>query len=113
MWLAPFKNTRSYQAVTSAAAQQKALENADYRVPNYVCIVFDEPKAISALKIWNYSKTPSRGVNEFEILIDDKQIYRGFARQALAKAEYDRSPSKDFSTVVLFTSEDKIVDRFQ
>lgn len=118
MWLSPFKNTRSYSAVTSAAAQQKSqqqIDSADYRVPNFVCICFDEPKAISAIKIWNYSKTPSRGVNEFEVVIDDKQIFRGFARQAPTREEYDKlSPSdKDFSTVVLLSSEDKIVDKFQ
>jgi len=48
-------------------------------------------------------------------VIDDKQIYRGFAKQAPSKEEYERAPQteRDFSTVVLFTSEDKIVQKFQ
>lgn len=111
MWLAPFKNTRSYSAASNQtkSPEQGQLES---RIPNYLCFVFDEPQAVSAVRIWNYAKTPSRGVNEFEIVVDDKQIYRGFARQAPEKSEYDRAPH-DFSSVVLFTSEDKIVERFK
>lgn len=76
MWLAPFKFTRSHAAANSAS------QDSDKRAPNFICINFDVPTAISAIKIWNYSKTAARGVHEYEILIDDKPVYRGFAKQA-------------------------------
>ena len=57
--------------------------------------------ALSALRIWNYSKTPARGVNEFELEIDGQKIYRGFARKAPENAAASGGQS-DWSSVVLF-----------
>ena len=55
MWLAPFAHGN----------------------PNTIFILMDEPVTISCIKIWNYSKTPLRGVKDFEIFIDDHMVFTG------------------------------------
>ena len=100
MWLAPFKFTRS------RAAAQSAQQSNSLRVPNFIQIMFDSPKCLSAIRFWNYSKTPSRGVSEFELLVDDKQVFRGFISQA------PENPKKNFSTTILFNPDRRLCEQF-
>ena len=74
-------------------------------------ITFDQPQSVSCFKIYNYSKTSKRGVNEFEILVDDKPVFRGFAKKAPdSQEEWMKSNNKDFSTSVIFSRDAKIID---
>lgn len=87
MWLAPFSRSP----------------------PNSVELVFDEPTHISCMRCWNYSRTPSRGVRDLEVYVDDLLIYQGILRQEFASSTSSTGGST--GEAVLFTSQQEIVDR--
>eukprot|EP00656_Telonema_subtile_P050009 TRINITY_DN6368_c0_g1_i2.p1 TRINITY_DN6368_c0_g1~~TRINITY_DN6368_c0_g1_i2.p1 ORF type:complete len:357 (-),score=82.31 TRINITY_DN6368_c0_g1_i2:37-1107(-) len=67
----------------------------------YVCL--SEPVSLSKVKLWNYAKTPARGVCDFSIAVDDSIVYQGRLRRAPAV------PGAEFGQTVLFTNDADVV----
>ena len=57
------------------------------------------------MKIWNYAKTPARGVKDFAIFVDDNMVYKGRLRCA------DDKPQKPRPQTVLFTNDVDVMKR--
>jgi len=61
----------------SAADSWLAPWSLDAGRANDLFLYFDEPATLSVLRLRNYYKTPTRGVAEFELLVDETLIFRG------------------------------------
>ena len=64
---------------------------------------------IAALRLWNYAKTSTRGVRNFEVLLDGNLIYQGTARPAPPRAGSSLHAASDFVQTVLFTNNEDII----
>ena len=69
-----FNNNTKYKHIWLAPLILYKIEESK----NIISIEFQDPVVFSLINIYNYKKTPSRGVREIDIFCDDNLIYSGY-----------------------------------
>eukprot|EP01022_Parablepharisma_sp_SALTPOND_P028480 TRINITY_DN71032_c0_g1_i1.p1 TRINITY_DN71032_c0_g1~~TRINITY_DN71032_c0_g1_i1.p1 ORF type:complete len:1123 (+),score=56.15 TRINITY_DN71032_c0_g1_i1:1477-4845(+) len=105
IWLASFKNAKLCHESREFASET-----------NKIVVTFNVPVGVSAVKLWNYSKVPSRGVKEFAIFCDSALVFRvtfttqTIRQQGIMKKSEQGKPA---ATVAVFTSDPKVLNEFK
>eukprot|EP00826_Nyctotherus_ovalis_P028842 TRINITY_DN2273_c0_g1_i12.p1 TRINITY_DN2273_c0_g1~~TRINITY_DN2273_c0_g1_i12.p1 ORF type:complete len:174 (+),score=29.60 TRINITY_DN2273_c0_g1_i12:444-965(+) len=93
MWLAPLRNTKVYAVTNREVA----------KCPNVVTVTFEGQVALGGVRLWNYTKTVERGVQELGIFCDGRLIYRGIIKKAEANG-------KNNASSIIFTTDEQIIE---
>ncbi|CAG0888443.1 unnamed protein product, partial [Cyprideis torosa] len=72
-----------------------------------IYVIFDQPVTVSSVKLWNYAKTPARGVREFAIMVDDLLVYTGQLNRIRVQSAADGAIRVPPYTV-LFTQDEEL-----
>lgn len=84
-WLAPLaqcmtvEERRDSLRYTVGKCPDKDFEPLFYD-HNILCVMFDRPVSVSAIRFFNYSKSPKRGVREMSIDVDGNVVFMGTLR---------------------------------
>merc|ERR1712168_120988 len=75
-------------------------------------VIFDVPVEISMIKIWNYTKTITRGVKDFALLVDDLLVYNGTLGLANPSTDniFSLQNPNNYHTIV-FTKDQVLIER--
>lgn len=68
---------------------------------NVLYVYFDAAVALAAIKLWNYSKTTTRGVQAMQVLMDDVIIWDGVLKPAPVRSSVG-APPPPFAQTMLF-----------
>ncbi|PRW59281.1 hypothetical protein C2E21_2538 [Chlorella sorokiniana] len=85
----------------SGAPQHSWLAPQDRQEGNCVHLTLDRPVLLSAIRVWNYARTPSRGVQEMEVYLDEQLVWKG----VLQRAPADLAPGEEFAQTLCFSEE--------
>lgn len=86
MWLAPFTAS----------------------TPCCVNLALPRPATLGAVRLWNYAKSPGRGVRAFSLELDGSLLFEGCLRAAPPRDDPD-APD-DFVQTVIFTDNEVLID---